>query len=58
MILMIYQCFNFWDTNPINNYYMLKVMRIKDEDMIVIGSAALSNNKIFLRIISMINLIN
>ena len=43
---------NFWDTNPINNYYMLKVMRIKDEDMIVIGSAALSNNKIFLRIIS------
>ena len=43
---------NFWDTNPINNYYMLKVMRIKDEDMIVIGSAALSSNKIFLRIIS------
>ena len=43
---------NFWDTNPINNYYMLKVMRIKDEDMIVIGSAALRNNKIFLRIIS------
>jgi N utilization substance protein B len=43
---------NFWDTNPINNYYMLKVMRIKNEDMIVIGSAALSNNKIFLRIIS------
>ena len=43
---------NFWDTNPINNYYMLKVMRIKDEAMIVIGSAALSNNKIFLRIIS------
>ena len=43
---------NFWDTNPINNYYMLKVMRIKDEGMIVIGSAALSNNKIFLRIIS------
>ena len=28
---------NFWDTNPINNYYMLKVMRIKNEDMIVIG---------------------
>jgi len=43
---------NFWDTNPINNYYMLKVMKIKDEDMIVIGSSALSNNKIFLRIIS------
>ena len=42
---------NFWDTNPINNYYMLKVMKIKDEDMIVIGSSALSNNKIFLRII-------
>ena len=43
---------NFWDSNPINNYYMLKIMRIKDEEMIVIGSTALSNNKIFLRIIS------
>lgn len=43
---------NFWETNPINNYYMLKVMKIKDEDMIVIGSSALSNNKIFLRIIA------
>lgn len=43
---------NFWESNPINNYYMLKVMKIKDEEMIVIGSTALSNNKIFLRIIS------
>jgi|TARA_B110000438_G_C15550104_1_gene536548 transcription antitermination factor NusB len=43
---------NFWETNPVNNYYMLKVMKIKDQDMIVVGSAALSNNKIFLRIIN------
>jgi len=43
---------NFWETNPINNYYMLKVIKIKDEDMTVIGSSALSNNKIFLRIIA------
>ena len=43
---------NFWETNPVNNYYMLKVMKIKDQDMIVVVSAALSNNKIFLRIIN------
>jgi len=43
---------SFWETNPINNYYMLKVMNIKKEEMIVIGCSALKNNKIFLRIIS------
>ncbi|MBT3445262.1 transcription antitermination factor NusB [bacterium] len=43
---------SFWETNPINNYYMLKVMSIKKEEMIVIGCSALKNNKIFLRIIN------
>jgi|TARA_B100001142_G_scaffold236525_1_gene235002 N utilization substance protein B len=43
---------SFWETNPINNYYMLKVMSIKKEEMIVIGCSALRNNKIFLRIIN------
>jgi N utilization substance protein B len=43
---------SFWETNPINNYYMLKIMNIKKEEMIVIGCSALKNNKIFLRIIN------
>ena len=43
---------SFWETNPINNYYMLKIMNIKQEEMIVIGCSALKNNKIFLRIIN------
>ena len=42
---------SFWSTNPINNYYMLKKLRIKKNNMIVIGCSTLKNNRIFLRII-------
>ena len=42
---------SFWSTNPINNYYMLKKLRIKKNNMIVIGCYSLKNNRIFLRII-------
>ena len=42
---------SFWSTSPINNYYMLKKLRIKKNNMIVIGCYSLKNNRIFLRII-------
>lgn len=43
---------NFWDSNPIANYYMLKKMVISDEEMIVIGCSLLRSGKVFLRIIN------
>ena len=43
---------NFWDSNPIANYYMLKKMVISEEEMIVIGCSLLRSGKVFLRIIN------
>jgi len=43
---------SFWGSNPINNYYMLKKIRIDNNHMVIIGCSSLKNNRIFLRIVN------
>ena len=44
---------NFWDSNPVTNYYMLKRMLISDQSMIVIGCSLLKSGKVFLRVVNL-----
>ena len=40
---------NFWDSNPVVNYYMLKKMIIAEKEMVVVGCSLLKSGKVFLR---------
>ena len=42
---------NFWDSNPVINYYMLKKMVIAEKEMVVVGCSLLKSGKVFLRVI-------
>ena len=42
---------NFWDSNPVVNYYMLKKMVIAEKEMVVVGCSLLKSGKVFLRVI-------
>ncbi len=44
---------NFWDSNPVTNYYMLKRMLISNQSMIVIGCSLLKSGKVFLRVVNL-----
>ena len=42
---------NFWDSNPVVNYYMLKKMIIAEKEMVVVGCSLLKSGKVFLRVV-------
>ena len=42
---------NFWDSNPVINYYMLKKMVIAEKEMVVVGCSLLKSGKVFLRVV-------
>ena len=42
---------NFWDSNHVVNYYMLKKMIIAEKEMVVVGCSLLKSGKVFLRVV-------
>ena len=42
---------NFWDSNPVVNYYMLKKMIIAEKEMVVVGCSLFKSGKVFLRVV-------